>query len=229
MTRVVHRPRRLSGGIAVLAALLAVALVADEAEQLAAVGASFAGVAVLALGAALRRRGSRLAGLPVALAGLAASLAAVAVAVGVALTDGVTARGELVGLLGVPLLALGLVPISRRAARRLISAGFALVVVGTVFSATVGGASTLSLLGSLVAAVVAWDAGERAINLGDQLGTDARTWPVELAHSGATAAFGCVSVALALALSEANVTGVPLAGLALLLGAAVTLMVVLYA
>ncbi|MFC6838461.1 DUF7519 family protein [Halomarina ordinaria] len=226
MTRVVRRPRPVSGALAVGGALAAVASVANAPAQLAAVGVSLAGVALLALGVAVFRRGARVVGASVGLLGVLASFGALGV--GLALTTAVTQRAELVGLLGVPVLALGVVPLRRRVARRLVSTGVAFVVVGTVLSAATSAASVPASLASLVCAVVAWDAGERAVNLGDQLGADARTWPVELAHSGWSAAVGGASVGLALALFEMDVTGVPIAGLVLLLAAAVTLMVVLY-
>jgi hypothetical protein len=84
------------------------------------------------------------------------------------------------------------------------------------------------LLVSLAAAIVAWDAGEQAINVGEQLGRTARTWPSEVVHSLGSTVYGALSVGTAVVLFQADVTGLPLESLLLLLAAAVVLMVALY-
>ena len=232
MTRVVYRPSRVSSAVAVLAAAGSVAALAKVPEQYLAVAVALGGVLVLALGAAVYRRGYRLLGLPVALAGVIAAFGGFGV--GVALLGSYeasfTLRGELLGLLGVPFVALGVLPVHRRLSRRLVSLGFVFLVLGVVFTGTVNGTGTdpVPLLAAMVAAIVAWDAGEQAINVGRQLGRSARTWPAELSHSGGTAVFGGLSVGAGLVLFGIDVTGLPLSSLLLLLGAALVLMVALY-
>ncbi|MFC5973841.1 hypothetical protein ACFPYI_21165 [Halomarina salina] len=232
MTRVVYHPSRVSSAIAVLAAAASVAALAKVPEQYTAVGISLGGVLVLALGVAVYRWGYRFLGLPIALVGVAVSFAGFGVGV-VQLGSyeaSFTLRGELLGLLGVPFVALGVVPVHRRLARRLVSLGFVFLVLGVVFTGAVNGTGTdpIPLLAGMVAAIVAWDAGEQAINVGRQLGRSARTWPAELSHSGGTAAFGGISVGAGLVLFDVDVTGLPLESLLLLLGAAVVLMIALY-
>lgn len=90
------------------------------------------------------------------------------------------------------------------------------------------GLEPLPLLASLAAAVVAWDAGEQAINLGEQLGRNARTWSVEVSHTAGTTAFGGLAIGAAMTIHRADVTGLPIESLLLLLAAAVVLMVALY-
>ena len=232
MTRVVYHPSRVSSVLAVLAAAASVALLAKVPEQHLAIAVSLGGALVLALGAAVYRRGYHLLGLPVALVGAVAAFAGFGV--GFALLGSYEAnftfRGELLGLLGVPFVALGVLPVHRRLSRRLVSLGFTFLVLGVVFTGTVNGTGTdpVPLLAAMVAAVVAWDAGEQAINVGRQLGRAARTWPTELSHSGGTVVFGGLSVVAGLVLFGIDVTGLPLASLLLLLGAAVVLMVALY-
>lgn len=230
MTRVVYRPTRLSSTVAVLAACASVAFVATATGQLLAVGTALGGVVVLALGAALYRRGFWFLGLPIALVGLAVSLSAIGVGFVMTESTRITERAELVGLLGIPLVALGVLPLHKRVARRLVSAGLVFLVVGAVLSGMLHGTGLvpLPLLASLAAAVVAWDAGEQAINLGEQLGRSARTWPVEVSHTGGTVVFGGLSIGTAMTLYGANVTGLPIETLLLLLAAAVVLMVALY-
>lgn len=230
--RVVHRPAVASSVIAVLAAVASVVAVASVSEQYLAAGVTLAGMVVLGVGAAVAHRGYRLLGVPIAAVGVAVGFAGFGLGVSLVGDYGrsFTYTGELIGLLGVPFVALGVVPLHRRVARRLVSLGFAVLVIGVVFTGAVNGSGTnpVPLLAGMVAAVVAWDAGEQAINLGNQLGRAARTWPAELSHSGGTAVFGGLSVGAGLATFGMDVTGLPLESLLLLLGAALVLMVALY-
>jgi hypothetical protein len=232
VTNVVYRPSRVSSAIAILAAAGSVAAVGSVPEQYMGIAVTLGGVLVLALGAALAHRGYRFLGIPIAFLGVVAAFAGFGV--GVALLGdyqaSFTLRGELLGLLGVPFIALGVAPLSRRLSRRLVSLGFALLIIGVVFVGAVNGTGQdpVPLLIGMVAAIIAWDAAEQAINLGNQLGVAARTWPTELSHSGGTAVFGGISIGAGLVMFNANVTDLPLASLLLLLGAAIVLMIALY-
>lgn len=222
-----HHPTRISSTIAVVAALVAVSLIASSPAQQLALGVDAAGIVALALGGAAWHRKHRIAGALVVLAGLCLVL----LSVGVAGTrpQTVSDRIEIIpGLLGAAFVACGVLPLSKRFARVFVSTGAAFVVATIGLSGIVHGAGMLSLLGSFTATVVAWDAGEQAINLGEQLGVDARTWPVELSHSGATAAYGGVAIAAAVGFHTVGVTDVPLLGLFALFGAAVLLLIGLY-
>lgn len=224
---VTRRPTAVSSGIAVVAALVAVGLLGTTDVQRLALGVDAAGIVVLALGGAAWHRGHRVVGGLVALAGVGLSLASV----GVVVLQGetVSERVEIApGLLGALFVACGVLPLWRRFARTFVSVGAAFVVLTIGLTGLVHGAEMLPLLGSFTATVVAWDAGEQAINLGEQLGVDARTWPVEVGHSGATALYGCLAVAAAVGFHDLDVTGVPLVGLFALFGAAVLLLVGLY-
>jgi hypothetical protein len=232
VTGVVYRPSRVSSAIAVLAAAGSVAAVGSVPEQYMGIAITLGGVLVLALGTAVYNRGYRFLGLPIAVVGLLAAFAGFGV--GVVLLGSYqasfTLRGELLGLLGVPFIALGVTPLSRRLSRRLVSLGFALLIIGVVFVGAVNGTGTdpLPLLVGMVAAIVAWDAAEQGINLGNQLGTRARTWPSELSHSGGTTLFGGLGIGAGLLMINVNITDLPLASLLLLLGAALVLMIALY-
>jgi hypothetical protein len=222
-----HRPTTVASGIAVVAALVAVGLLGTTDVQRLALGVDVAGLLVLALGGAAWHRGHRLVGGLVALAGVGLSLASV----GVVVLQGetVSARVEIApGLFGTLLVACGVLPVWKRFARTFVSAGAAFLVLTIGLTGLVHGAGLLALLGSFAATVVAWDAGEQAINLGEQVGVDARTWPVEVGHSGVTALYGCIAVAAAVGFHDLDVTGVPLVGLFALFGAAVLLLVGLY-
>lgn len=222
-----RRPARAAASVAVLAALLSVAAVAWEGPQRVAVGVTGGGLLLLGGAALARDYGSRVLAALVGLAGVAGVLAGVGAAA--TLPETTTLRAEApLGLLGAGLLALGVVPVREGWKRRLVSLGTALLVCNVALSALFQGAGVLSLLTAFVASVLAWDVGEHAINVGEQLGAGARTWPVELGHAGATAGFGAVAAAVALWVRGFDVTGVPLVGLFLLVGAGIVLLVALY-
>lgn len=227
MSGPMRRPTRISGLLAVVAALAAVWLVGDAQAQQLALAADVAAIAVLALGVSLRQRGYRVVGVGISLVGFVGILGAVAVTV--ALPSKLMLRVETApGLLGAGLVACGVLPLWARLDRRFVSAGAGLIVLSVAFSGVIHGAYMMRLLGSFALAIVAWDAGEQAINLGEQLGSEARTWPVEVGHSGATAAYGGLAVGAAVGFHDLDVTGVPLAGLLLLVVAALVLLVTLY-
>lgn len=69
----------------------------------------------------------------------------------------------------------------------------ALFLLGGVALGGAGDAPEPWVLTAAVAAVVAWDAGQNAIGLGEQLGREADTARAELAHTGATVAIGATT------------------------------------
>lgn len=110
-------------------------------------------------------------------AGLSLALAALAA---LALLSAST-TGLLAGVVACALLAPGVV----RADRRLVDAGAATLAVG-VAVAGIEGAPPVPLVVAAAATVAAWDVGENAISVGEQLGRAADTRRAELVHAGAT-------------------------------------------
>lgn len=221
------RPLALSSLLAVLAGVAAVALVATSASQSRALLVELVGLLLLWGGIDTARRGVRLLGGLVALAGLATVL--LSLGLGVVDTATFSEHAELVpGMLGLLVLVLGLADLREGWARPLVTAGSALLLVGVVASGVVYGASQVPLLAAMVATVLAWDLGEQAINMSEQVGRAARTRWVELLHGGASAAVGGSVVVLALVVRQVDLGTVPFAGLFVLLGAAVVLTVALY-
>lgn len=218
-------PLPLSGGLSVLAAVAAVALIATAPGQRSALLVAVAGLVGLGVGGRLAGRRHRLLGGLLATGGLAGLLLAFARG-----SSGPMAlQAELLpGLVGLAVLTLGLAPARRGWERRFVTAGTAAVLVAVVTSGVVRGADTSSLLAAGVATVVAWDLGEQAVNVSGQVGADARTWPVELAHGGVAVLVGVAGMGVALLVANVRVTGVPLVGLGVLLGAAVVLTTALY-
>lgn len=218
-------PLALGSALSMLSAAFAVGLVATAGSQRTALLATLAGGAALALGIRLARYGHRLVGGLLALGGLGG--------VGFAFVAGSAGKPSLLfeiypGIVGLTLLALGLAPVRQGWERWFVTGGTAGVLTAVVTSGVVRGTSTVPILLAGVATVVAWDLGEQAANLSRHVGTDARTHRAELVHAGAAVVVGVVAVAIALVVTNAQVTGVPLAGLGVLLGSAIVLTTALY-
>jgi hypothetical protein len=224
-----HDPTPVASGLAVLVAAGSAGLLASMSTQLLAVGGTVVGVTVLvASGRYPEVDGqSQFVESVLAVVGLAVVVGSAAWAISELGT--VSARLELVtGLLGITLVGLGVRPISHRFARRFVSAGLAALVVGVALTGLLQRATPLALLTATAGAILAWDVAEHGISLGEQLRTDARTWPVELTHAGVTAVYGGLLVGVATLLYGDGDAALPLGALVLLLAAAVTLMAVSY-
>lgn len=126
--------------------------------------------------------------------------------------------GLLVGALGLLVLVAGLA----RASRGAVSLGAVALLAG-VLSGGLNGAPALLVLVGVTGTVLAWDAARTAIGVGRQLGSEADTRRLELAHFGASAAVGGVSAVLGYAIYVSTTGGKPVAALFFLLLAAVLL------
>lgn len=218
-------PLTLSSAGAVLSGLLAVWFIATGPNQRSALVAAGLGLAALWIAVRLFRRDHRLLAGVLGVGGLGGVVLAFMRGGAGPLGHQLELYPALVGLL---VLTLGLAPVYRGFERWYVTTGTALVFVGVVTAGVVQSATTWSLLAAGVATVLAWDLGEQAVNVRNQVGADARTWPVELTHAGAAVVVGAAAITLALFVQNVGVTGVPLAGLGVMLGAAVVLTTALY-
>lgn len=209
------------------AGLASVGLVASAGPQLQALGIEAVGLLVLALGIELRHRDQRVVGWLVALGG--AGVVAAAVGAGLSAGASMSDRVELLpGMIGLVPLVAGVSGLRAGWGRHLVTAGSALLLANAVGSGVVLRTGRPGLLAAVVAVVVAWDLGERSINLGEQVGRQARTRSVELVHGLGTAAVGAVAAVAAVAVAGNGATDLPLAGLAALLVAGLVLLLALY-
>lgn len=224
-TPVIHRPTTLGSALAVLLAAGSLVLVAGI-PQLPAVGLTVVGLFVLGVGShgdtSDRSRrllaavcGSGLVGLGL-LAVLTAELA----------TGIVTVIYP--GLAGLVVLGLALLPVRRGWETALATAGVALVFVGVLAGGVAYTTSRLGLLVATVGIIAAWDAARHAITLGDQIGQQAATRQVELAHIAGTCLVGIVFVGLSELVWRLGITGLPLEALLLFLGAGIAFLLALY-
>lgn len=126
--------------------------------------------------------------------------------------------GLLAGILGLLALTGGVV----RGSRRAVTLGGVALFVG-VLAAGVGNAGPEPLLFGTAAAVLAWDFGEHAITVGEQLGRAAPTERGELAHAAASTFVATSAIAAGYLVYGAATGGQPMAALVLLLVAAVAL------
>lgn len=221
------RPLPVSLALSTLAAIVAVLFVSNTPGQIIAVAITVVGLTVLAGGLELFHRGRRL------VAGLLVVVGAVVLlggfGWGLVAAPGITAKLELLpGLLGLWVLVVGLSAGLRGYERWFVNAGTGLLLLSIILGGYLHGASVPVLLAATAATVVAWDVGEQGINMCEQVGREARTWPVELAHCCGAVLVGAIAVVLAIVVFDAGVSGVPLMGLTTLLGAVVVLAASLY-
>lgn len=223
--RGVRQPALLSGIAATVASLAAVWLVSEPAVR-AALLMEGVGVVMVTVGVECRRR-HRLAGTTIGLLGASVVLGAIGFAA-VRSTESIWVVRTLPGLLGTAVLASGVVPVRGVGSRRLVKIGTAMVFFSVLVAGALGDASGSTLLASGAATIVAWDAGEQAINVGRHLGRIAETWRVELVHLGATVLVGVVAVELGRRVPTFTATDFSLTRLGLLLVGVILLTITLH-
>jgi hypothetical protein len=158
---------------------------------------------------------------PVTVSSVVAVGAAVVAAVAVAFSSILLA--VVVGTVSLLLFVLGLLSGYRLA----VGVGAGVLFFGLVMGATFGGTGVEVLLVGVVATILAWDVGENAINLGEQVSRTAPTVRAEALHVAASATVGAVGAGLAYATYTTATGGKPLTALfALLLGVLLTAWVV---
>lgn len=220
-----RRPTRASAALAVVAAALGTLLVGDPAAVPLAV--VLVGVVTMAAGDELRSRGRRT--WAVSTLGVGVAVAFVGVAAVVALADEFPdVLRTLPGLLGVLALGVGLAPVRGRGSRRLVKVGAGLVLVGVLFAGLLRSVGTGTLVAGAVAAVVGWDLGEHAVNVGEQLGRTASTWRGEALHAVGAVAVGGAAVGAGRFGDGVGSPGLSLPALALLVLAVVLFGVALH-
>lgn len=148
--------------------------------------------------------------------GVLLSIGAGVVALGMIGVYGVlTATAGSVGLL---VLTVGVL----RGSRRAITVGAFALFVG-VLLAGLEGAPPLWILVGAVGTVLAWDIGENAVGIGEQLGGDAETVRLEAVHAATSLGVGAVTVVASYGIYTVAGGGQPLSTLVFLLIAVVAL------
>lgn len=145
-----------------------------------------------------------------------ATLAALAGATAVGLSSP-TAGG--VGALGTVLVVVGLV----RPSRRILGAGAIAVAVAVLVANAFGGPGAGASLVGVIGAALAWDVGEHALGLGEQLGRETDVTRNVAVHTAASLTVGAVSAGVAFGVYSAAAGGQPVVALVFLLVGAVAL------
>jgi dipeptide/tripeptide permease len=133
----------------------------------------------------------------------------------VAVASAGTSIGGAIGVIGLGFLAVG----ALRGTRRAVTLG-ALIAFGGVVAAGAMGAGPVPMVIGTAAAVLAWDLGEQAINLGEQLGRAARTRNAELVHAANSTLIGVIGIAVGYGLFLVAAGGQPVTALVVLLAGA---------
>lgn len=221
-----HRPTTIASVVSVLLASGAAILVGGSAAPALPILLAAFGVALAAGGATERfddtTEGQVLTGVGVLFV-VGAFLAAGSVA-----TDRLGRVVLYPALVGVTVLGVALRPIRDDWAPVLATAGAGLVFAAVLLAGVTRVADRFALLAGTVGVVAAWDAARYAATLGQQVGRTATTYRAETVHVTATLLVGAAFVALAEAAWAVGVSGLPLAGLVVFLGAAVAFLVYLY-
>ncbi|QLG29053.1 hypothetical protein HUG10_16570 [Halorarum halophilum] len=127
--------------------------------------------------------------------------------------------GAGIGAVGVVLVVAGLL----RPSRRVLGAGAVAIVCAVLAASAFDGAGVGASLAGTVAAAVAWDLGEHALGLGEQLGRETDVTRNVAVHTGASVAVGAVGAGVAFGTYSAATGGQPVVALVFLLVGAVLL------
>ena len=146
----------------------------------------------------------------------ALAVTAAALAAGTSALSGTFALAGAIG--GFALLTAGVVVGSRRG----ITLGAGVLLLGALVGGLLSGAAYL-LLPGVIATVLAWDLGEQAINVGEQLGRDAETTQLEVTHAAGSTVVGVGAGALGYGVYLVSSGGQPVTALVFLLLAVVVL------
>ncbi|WP_276300206.1 DUF7519 family protein [Halorussus lipolyticus] len=146
----------------------------------------------------------------------ALAISAAALSAGASALSSTTALAG--GLAGFALLTVGVVAGSRRG----ITLGAGVLLLGSLVGGLLSGAAYL-LLPGVIATVLAWDFGEQAINVGEQLGRTADTTQLEATHAAGSTVVGVGAGALGYGVYLVSSGGQPVTALVFLLLAAVVL------
>jgi hypothetical protein len=149
---------------------------------------------------------------------LSSALAVTAAALAAGTSALTTSLGLVVAVAGFLVVGVGVGWGSRRA----VTLGAAALLVAALFGGLVSGAPYL-LLPGVIATVLAWDLGEQAINVGEQLGRGADTTRLEVTHAAGSTVVGVGAGALGYGVYLVASGGQPVTALVFLLLAAVVL------
>lgn len=224
---VVKQPAYAGSALAVVTAACVMGVLASEPIQLSIAGIEAIGSLLLLGSGLVRRRGHRLlgGGLVIVGCGLVCLTLGVSLVVPVGLFERIAFFS---GSFAMICVLLGVYPLRKSWARGFVSLGVALFSCSLVFLVWVSNPNSVQILLGVGLTIVTWDMGEHAITLGDDVGRSAQTFHVTIAHFAGSLGVGLAAGTVALIVSRVELPALPIATLALLLGAVLLLLLVLF-
>lgn len=135
-------------------------------------------------------------------------------------TATVTPVSLLAGVLGLVLVAAGVG--FDRGRQRLVTVGAAVLFSGVLTAGAMGAPIELLLVGG-TASILAWDFGQNAISVGEQLGRESRTTRAEIVHAAGSTIVATLTAGVGYAIYRVASGGQPIVALVFLLIAAIVL------
>lgn len=223
----VDQPAYAGGVLAVVAAVSATGTLAPALLHVSIAGVEGVG-ALLLLGSGLfRRRGHPVVGGGLVVTGCA--LVCLSLALGAFATGGSLARIPFLGgLLATVFVTLGVVPLRRSWARGCNRLAAVLFSCCVVFSAWAADPTDFQVVAGSALLLVAWDAAEHSITLGEDVGRSAQTRQVAVVHAAGSLVVGLAAGIVVFVARWLELPAVPDAAFALLLSAILMSLLVLF-
>lgn len=209
------RPAVPSAAVAVPVAVGVMLSLGARESVLAALAVQGGGLVVVGVGVAGGRRGLRKLGAALAVVGAGAIVWGVVIFADAQHALSYTLR-FLPGLVGVPLLVGALLPVRRSGSRLVCKLGTGGVFLTVVLTGLFQAVGELHVLVAAVATIVAWDAADNAVGIGEHLGRAATAWRLQATHTTGTAVVGLAGVAAIYLVRHVAASDLSLAGFVLL-------------
>lgn len=219
-------PTQASSVVAVVLAVSATGLSVATPSQVLPIGVEAFGLLVFLIGKTVRQHNYRIIGSGLVFLGMSIvwlSLGLVAV-----FPIGLLMRATLcLGMVGTAILTVGLAPLRIAWTRQLLSIGVGILIISIIGIGIVKKTVHFRLIGAMTTAVMAWDAGEQAISLGEHVGRSADTVTVEIIHLLGSGAIGATAITLSILIYGTTASEIPFVSLALLLCGTIVLLLAL--
>lgn len=131
------------------------------------------------------------------------------------------------GFVGIMVLVLALFPVEGTGSRSLVILGTAGVFLSVLMAGVLHAPAPQLVLGA-IGCVLAWDAGEQAISVGEHLGSEAESRPGEVPHLAASLLVGVGAFIVAMGVGRLNLWDLTLTQFSLLIVAGMLFMLALH-
>ncbi|WP_122089916.1 DUF7519 family protein [Halalkalicoccus subterraneus] len=224
---VVKQPAYAGSALAVLAAACVTGVLANQPVQVSIAGVEAVGAFLLLGSGLVRRRGHRVLGGGLVFVGC--SLVCLALGLSLLSPGGLFERIAFFGgTLAMACVVLGVFPLRQSWTGSLVGLGIVLLSCSLVFLAWISNPGRVQLLLGVGLTIVTWDMAEHAITLGNDVGRSAQTYSVTVIHFVGSLGVGLAAGTTALVVGSVQLPAVPIASLALLLGAVLLSLLVLF-